>query len=231
MGNEIRIGFMGFSGGHSPVVQVKRLGSAVPIAIDKLNENALNFGNVNVSYEMVETACEPKKALGALVELVKERNISVLIGPSCGNEKEVIGLLASQWNTLTLNYGSSTRVLTDKVTFDTLMNLGGNFKQTGDAFRKIIAHMQAENICSYLPFPKGHNVFIEEGIMEDTETENITILGTFLYDFYSADPHKLNDVLKTIKTQCRGKILFHVEYANFVYFVISGLGISSYYII
>ena len=111
------------------------------------------------------------------------------------------------------------------------MNLGGNFKQTGDAFRKIIAHMQAENICSYLPFPKGHNVFIEEGIMEDTETENITILGTFLYDFYSADPHKFNDVLKTIKTQCRGKILFHVEYANFVYFEITGLGISSYYII
>ena len=89
MGNEIRIGFMGFSGSHSPVVQVKRLGSALPIAIDKINENVSIFGNVNVSYEMVETACEPKKTLGALVEMVKEWNISVLIGPSCGNEKEV----------------------------------------------------------------------------------------------------------------------------------------------
>ena len=74
------------------------------------------------------------------------------------------------------------------------MTVGGNFKQTGDAFRKLIAHIQAENVCMIPPFPKGNTVFIEECVSQDTATENITILGNFLYDAYSVDRrNKLNE--------------------------------------
>ena len=114
----------------------------------------------------------------------KER-IDVLVGSACEAESEVVGFLASQWGVPMVNYVSVTNAFEDKKTYDTLIMSGGNHKQTGDVIRKILAQMETELVCLYSPFQKGHLGFIEEGIVQYTETENITALRGFLYDFWS----------------------------------------------
>lgn len=202
---ETVIGFMGFSAGHSPIVQLGKIGAGLSVAVDTINANNTILENEKVSYTMLDTMCNEKLSLSGFVTMVKERNISVLIGPACGAEVEAVGFLASEWKVPMISYTSVTESLENKAIYDTLLIAGGNWKQTGDAIRKVVASTDAENICLHMPFQKGHLGFIQEGFDTETYTENITIKETFLYDYRSEDPEKHNDVLQQIKKQCRGK--------------------------
>ena len=204
--NEFSIGFMGFTGEHSPVAHVKKLGTALPLSIEKVYNNLSILANVTVSYKMLNSRCIPKESLRIFVHMVRELGIDVLIGPTCKSEIEVVGLLASEWNMPMVNFASLNNKLADKETYDTLLTVGGNFGQTGDSIRKFLTNIGAENICITIPFPKGHHVYVEDGVTRNSITENITILGTFSYVFRSDNPNKHNEILTDMKNKCRGKI-------------------------
>ena len=53
MADEIRMGFMGYSGGHSPVAYMVRLSSALPVAIDKISENSSILTNYNIIHNII----------------------------------------------------------------------------------------------------------------------------------------------------------------------------------
>ncbi len=207
---EISIGYMGLTSGYNTVLYVSRIGASVAIAVDSINSNRSTIlQNNTLTYSMADTKCDRKVALNSFVSMVQNDGIRVLIGPPCGAEIEAVGLLASQWNVAMVNYVSLTPALEDKQTFDTLTILGGNHKQSGQCIRAVLAYLEVKNICLYttLPPTKGHLLFIEQGLLQDTGAENITVLEAFEFDFFSQDPSKHHEQLRQIKRQCRGKTL------------------------
>ncbi|XP_040885398.1 guanylate cyclase 2G [Toxotes jaculatrix] len=75
-----------------------RLGSAIQIAVEKVNANPSLLGNYSLDFVYVDTDCNPKVSLGGFIHQVWKENVSALFGPACPGEAEVTGLIASTWN-------------------------------------------------------------------------------------------------------------------------------------
>uniref|UniRef100_A0A3P8VRS1 Guanylate cyclase n=1 Tax=Cynoglossus semilaevis TaxID=244447 RepID=A0A3P8VRS1_CYNSE len=75
-----------------------RLGSAIQIAVEKVNTNPLFLGNFSLDFVYTDTDCNPKLSLQGFIHQVWKENVSALFGPACPAEAEVTGLIASAWN-------------------------------------------------------------------------------------------------------------------------------------
>ncbi|XP_069560556.1 guanylate cyclase 2G [Brachyistius frenatus] len=75
----------------------QRLGSAIQIAVEKVNTNTSFLGNYSLHFVFKDTDCNPKESLGGFIQQVWRENVSALFGPACPEEAEVTGLIASTW--------------------------------------------------------------------------------------------------------------------------------------
>lgn len=66
-----------------------RLGSAIQIAVDKVNGNPSLLGNYTLDFVYTDTDCNPKVSLGGFIQQVWKENVSALFGPACPEEAEV----------------------------------------------------------------------------------------------------------------------------------------------
>lgn len=66
-----------------------RLGSAIQIAVDKVNSNPSLLGNYSLEFVYRDTDCNPKVSLGGFIQQVWKENVSALFGPACPEEAEV----------------------------------------------------------------------------------------------------------------------------------------------
>lgn len=66
-----------------------RLGSAMQIAVEKVNTNASILRNYSLEIVYTDTDCNPKVSLGGFIEQVWKKNVSALFGPACPEEAEV----------------------------------------------------------------------------------------------------------------------------------------------
>lgn len=66
-----------------------RLGSAIQIAVEKVNRNPSFLGNYSLDFVYTDTDCDPKVSLGGFIQQVWKENVSALFGPACPEEAEV----------------------------------------------------------------------------------------------------------------------------------------------
>lgn len=66
-----------------------RLGSAIQIAVEKVNSNPSFLGNYSLDFVYMDTDCNPKVSLGGFIHQVWKENVSALFGPACPEEAEV----------------------------------------------------------------------------------------------------------------------------------------------
>lgn len=66
-----------------------RLGSAIQIAVEKVNTNPSFLGNYSLDFVYMDTDCNPKVSLGGFIHQVWTENVSALFGPACPEEAEV----------------------------------------------------------------------------------------------------------------------------------------------
>lgn len=66
-----------------------RLGSAIQIAVEKVNTNPSLLGNYSLDFVYLDTDCNPKVSLGGFIHQVWKENVSALFGPACPEEAEV----------------------------------------------------------------------------------------------------------------------------------------------
>lgn len=66
-----------------------RLGSAIQIAVEKVNTNPSFLGNYSLDFVYKDTDCNPKESLGGFIHQVWKENVSALFGPACPEEAEV----------------------------------------------------------------------------------------------------------------------------------------------
>ncbi len=66
-----------------------RLGSALQIAVEKVNANPSFLGNYSLDFVYIDTDCNPKISLGGFIQQVWKENVSAIFGPACPEEAEV----------------------------------------------------------------------------------------------------------------------------------------------
>lgn len=66
-----------------------RMGSALQLAIEKVNNNPSLLGNYSLDFVFTDTECDPKISLGGFIHQVWKENVSALFGPACPEEAEV----------------------------------------------------------------------------------------------------------------------------------------------
>lgn len=66
-----------------------RMGSALQLAMEKVNNNPSLLGNYSLDFVFTDTECDPKISLGGFIHQVWKENVSALFGPACPEEAEV----------------------------------------------------------------------------------------------------------------------------------------------
>ncbi|XP_051969089.1 guanylate cyclase 2G-like [Xyrauchen texanus] len=117
---------------------VLRLGSAMQIAIDKINTNPSLSGNFTFDFVYADTDCNAKISLRAFIEQVMDKNISALFGPPCHLEAEVTGLIASTWNIPMFAFVGQTPKMDDILVYDTYIKIVPPLKRVGEVLVKTL---------------------------------------------------------------------------------------------
>ncbi|XP_051529909.1 guanylate cyclase 2G-like isoform X2 [Myxocyprinus asiaticus] len=117
---------------------VLRLGSAMQIAIDKINTNPSFSGNFTFDFVYTDTDCNAKISLRAFIEQVMDKNVSALFGPPCPQEAEVTGLIASTWNIPMFAFVGQTPKMDDILVYDTYIKIVPPLKRVGEVLVKTL---------------------------------------------------------------------------------------------
>ncbi len=201
----LNLGLMGYTDVHSPPAWFSKLGSAMYLALERLNsdENILPCFPLNIS--IAYTKCNRKVALDEFVKLVLFSKIDAIIGPSCATVTENVGLLASQWNIPLVRFGSSTDILRNPI-YDTVVSTKGTFEYLGQIIHGIAKELKFNTICMSIPLPRAHWIFVENGMMFYNKNSNIT-LHSFEFDYYKRAEYSTHqESLRRIRNSCRGRM-------------------------
>ncbi|XP_068162276.1 guanylate cyclase 2G [Antennarius striatus] len=117
-----------------------RLGSAIQIAVDKVNTNPSFLGNYSLDFVYLDTDCNPKASLGGFINQVWKENVSALFGPACPEEAEVTGLIASTWNIPMFGFvGQSSKMDNSKI-YDSYINIVPPLKRSSEVLVKTLEY-------------------------------------------------------------------------------------------
>ncbi|XP_016427708.1 guanylate cyclase 2G-like [Sinocyclocheilus rhinocerous] len=115
-----------------------RLGSAMQIAIDKINANPSLSGNFTFDFVYMDTDCNAKLSLQGFIDQVMNQNASALFGPPCPEEAEVTGLLASTWNIPMFGFVGQTPKMDNILVYDTYIKIVPPIKRVGEILLKTL---------------------------------------------------------------------------------------------
>ena len=74
-------------------LSVQRLGAGLQIAMDKINSESADLGNVSWEFTYTNSTCSAKEAIAIFTNQVQREQISALFGPTCPEAAEVYNLL------------------------------------------------------------------------------------------------------------------------------------------
>ncbi|KPP61551.1 guanylate cyclase 2G-like [Scleropages formosus] len=115
-----------------------RLGSAIQLAVNRVNSDQGFLGGHNLDFVYTDSDCNAKMSLGSFVDQVWRENISALFGPACPEEAEVTGLMASKWNIPMFSFVGHSVKMDDTTVYDTFVKLVPSLKRTGEVLVKTL---------------------------------------------------------------------------------------------
>ncbi|XP_005726008.1 guanylate cyclase 2G [Pundamilia nyererei] len=115
-----------------------RLGSAIQIAVEKVNANPALLGNINLDFVFKDTECSPKESLAAFIHQVWKENVSALFGPACPEEAEVTGLIASKWNIPMFGFVGQSTKMDDNDNYDSYITVMPPLKRSAEVLVKTL---------------------------------------------------------------------------------------------
>nr|XP_061807359.1 guanylate cyclase 2G-like [Nerophis lumbriciformis] len=116
----------------------QRLGSAIQIAVDKVNSNPSFLGNYTLGFIYMDTACSPKMSLGGFIQQVWRDNVSAVFGPACPEEAEVTGLIASTWNIPMFGFVGQSSKMDNANVYDSFINVVPPLKRSSEVLVKTL---------------------------------------------------------------------------------------------
>ncbi|XP_041819300.1 guanylate cyclase 2G [Chelmon rostratus] len=115
-----------------------RLGSAIQIAVEKVNTNPSVLGNYSLDFVFIDTDCSPKVSLGGFIHQVWKENVSALFGPACPEEAEVTGLIASTWNIPMFGFVGQSSKMDNSEIYDSYIKIVPPLKRTSEVLVKTL---------------------------------------------------------------------------------------------
>uniref|UniRef100_UPI0037E771C2 guanylate cyclase 2G n=1 Tax=Semicossyphus pulcher TaxID=241346 RepID=UPI0037E771C2 len=116
----------------------QRLGSAIQIAVEKVNTNPSFLGNYSLDFVYTNTDCNPKASLGGFIHQVWKENVSALIGPACPEEAEVTGLIASTWNIPMFGFVGQSSKMDNSDIYDSYIKVVPPLKRSSEVLIKTL---------------------------------------------------------------------------------------------
>uniref|UniRef100_A0A3B4X5A2 Guanylate cyclase n=1 Tax=Seriola lalandi dorsalis TaxID=1841481 RepID=A0A3B4X5A2_SERLL len=115
-----------------------RLGSAMQIAVEKVNSNPSFLGNYSLDFVYTDTDCNPKVSLGDFIQQVWKDNVSALFGPACPGEAEVTGLIASTWNIPMFGFVGQSSKMDNSDIYDSYIKIIPPLKRSSEVLVKTL---------------------------------------------------------------------------------------------
>ncbi|XP_074475205.1 guanylate cyclase 2G [Sebastes fasciatus] len=115
-----------------------RLGSAIQIAVEKVNTNPSFLGNYSLDFVYTDTDCNPKVSLGGFIQQVWKENVSALFGPACPEEAEVTGLIASTWNIPMFGFVGQSSKMDNGDVYDSYIKVVPPLKRSSEVLVKTL---------------------------------------------------------------------------------------------
>uniref|UniRef100_A0A8C5EWJ9 Guanylate cyclase n=1 Tax=Gopherus evgoodei TaxID=1825980 RepID=A0A8C5EWJ9_9SAUR len=121
-------------------LSAQKLGSAIQIAIDKVNSDPSYLDNYTLDFVYADCGCDAKKSVNAFINQVQKQNISALFGPVCSEAAEVTGLLASHWNIPWFGFVGQGAKLDNADLYDTYVKLVSPLQRIGEVLHKSLQY-------------------------------------------------------------------------------------------
>ena len=140
-----------------PPWNLRIMGSAFTIALDEINSNSTLLPDHKLTYVLGMSDCDAKYALDSFITLQNFTNPVGWIGPVCEFATEVVGLLASQWNTPIVSYSGPTSKVSDKKVYDTFSRTIGTSKSMADCIIRVLEKYNWNHIGRCINGPINHD--------------------------------------------------------------------------
>ncbi|XP_029977660.1 guanylate cyclase 2G [Sphaeramia orbicularis] len=124
-----------------------RLGSAIQIAVEKVNKNPSFLGNYTLDFVFTDTDCNPKASLGGFIQQVWKENVSALFGPACPEEAEVTGLIASTWNIPMFAFVGQSSKMDNNYIYDSYVKIVPPLKRSAEVLVKTLEFFRWRHVA------------------------------------------------------------------------------------
>ncbi|XP_055503434.1 LOW QUALITY PROTEIN: guanylate cyclase 2G [Leucoraja erinacea] len=162
-----------------------RIGSAIQLAIDKINLDPNILPNHTLDFVYADSDCNPKVSIREFIDQVQRYNISALFGPACPDVSEITGLLASQWNIPIFGFAGQALAFDDFYVYDTYVNLLSSLQNMGNVLTKTLRFFGWKNVALFGGSSEESSWDMTDQlwqiIAEELE-ENFTIIAEIRYD-------------------------------------------------
>ncbi|XP_029934217.1 guanylate cyclase 2G [Myripristis murdjan] len=115
-----------------------RLGSAMQIAVEKVNSNPSFLGNYSLDFSYTDSDCDPKASLGGFINQVWKQNVSALFGPACPEGAEVTGLIASTWKIPMFGFVGQSSKMDNSFIYDSYIKVVPPLKRISEVLVKTL---------------------------------------------------------------------------------------------
>ncbi|GCC22254.1 hypothetical protein chiPu_0000639 [Chiloscyllium punctatum] len=211
-----------------------RLGSAMQLAIEKVNSDPLFMLNYTLDFVYADSDCDPKTSINAFISQVQKYNISVLFGPACQEAAEITGLFASQWNIPIFGFVDQPPALDHFLVDDTYLKLLSPLQIISDALTKTLQFFGWKYVAliggttSDSTWDKIDELW---EIVVKTLEINFTITAQAKYNTGNSTLHRAH--LKQIATVARRSIMSEAQQlgitsGEYVFFILQLYEVSSY---
>ncbi|XP_051274578.1 guanylate cyclase 2G isoform X1 [Dicentrarchus labrax] len=124
-----------------------RLGSALQIAVEKVNTNPSFLGNYSLDFVYMDTDCNPKVSLGGFIHQVWKENVSALFGPACPEEAEVTGLISSAWNIPMFGFVGQSSKMDNSDIYDSYIKIVPPLKRSSEVLVKTLEFFRWNHVA------------------------------------------------------------------------------------
>ncbi|KAM5243514.1 LOW QUALITY PROTEIN: guanylate cyclase 2G-like [Hipposideros larvatus] len=207
---------------------VQRLGAGLQIAMDKINSEPMDLGNLSW-FTYTNSACSAKESLSIFTTQVLREQIPALFGPACPEAAEVIGLLVSEWNIPMSDFVGQTAKLENDFLNDTYVKLMLLMHDVGDVLRKSLWYLGWKHVGMFGGHAGISSCDRVDELWRAVENElksHFTITARVRYT--NNDPALLQENLKTMSAIARVIILIcNSEDAKIILLAAENLGFNT----
>ncbi|XP_077869094.1 guanylate cyclase 2G-like [Saccoglossus kowalevskii] len=185
--------------------QATTLGSAMTIAIDKINSNTSIVQHIVLDFTWDDTGCDVGTALDKVVKSVYLQGSAAIIGAACPEVTISISQLAKTWNVPVMGFMSLSLELSDKHKYPTYGRSISPVTNIAEAIVRVCQHFQWNHVAligSNHEHPWGD---VEEAILHVFQEENFTMAPSVIFD--TENPALYEDSMRQVASKARIIIL------------------------